>query len=985
MKRTRPTLPDSLELLEGQKRMRASLRGPASILAAAAMVVGVVVSVVISAAPAMADPTPAIPEGVLGSQALAGVACNGPVFSALSCEASGQSTPAPALQGVVVGINASTPGTAQTVSGTLTLRAVACHPPTGCTVVGDVAGPLGDIGVVVPVTGGPGGVPGTPATVAGVESLTAVSCSSPTFCVAVGGSTSGTGVVVPIAVGTPGVVTSVPGTGPLFGVSCPSFTFCEAVGQDPTATRAVVVSINSGVPAAPRTVVGAGVLYAVACPSVITCEAVGQDNSSRGVAVSVVGGTPSGARVVPGANALYGLSCPTTALCLGVGQDVSTSGGVVASVPFASTPGSAVAVAGSSTLSAIACPDANTCEAVGTSSSRPQGVVVDIGTGFTVAAPVFSADSPPPTATVGTAYSYTFAATGSPAPTFFVSSGSLPAGLTLDPITGMLSGTPSAPGASTFTVTASNGVPPDAVSPSLTITVSTAGTGTAPVLTADSPPATATVGTPYSYTFAATGSPAPVFGVSSGALPAGLTLALTTGVLSGAPTTPGTSTFKVTAGNGVAPEAISPTLTITVSATGPPPPGPGGAYTAVSPTRITDTRAGSGQANAGATLAPGGALAVSVGPSVPATATAVALSVTAVDATAAGFLAVYPGSAPSGATESVLDFVAGGPGCSTPDCVVPNLVITKLTGGHITVSNTNSHGGTVDVIVDLQGYFDPTAATTSGAGHYRALSPARLADTRCATTPPQPGVSAAGCAAEHLLAANAARTTVAAGGTLNVATGLAGASAAVVQLTATNTTADGYLTAYSGAAPAAPTASNVNFVTGQTTSNRAIVPLGADGTINIFNHAGTTDVVVDLVGSFSDATGAPTAGALFTPVAPTRLIDTRTGRPLGPDSSLNDVAITGEAGIPAEAGGQPTAAVLNITEATATADSFLTVTPNPITPPATTSDVNFNAGDIRANADLATLSASGTVNVYNYTGTTNVVIDAFGYFSSAAP
>ncbi|GAA2143081.1 hypothetical protein GCM10009825_33010 [Arthrobacter humicola] len=89
-------------------------------------------------------------------------------------------------------------------------------------------------------------------------------------------------------------------------------------------------------------------------------------------------------------------------------------------------------------------------------------------------APVFTAATPPATATVGTAYTYTFAATGNPAPTFRVSSGALPAGLGLNSTTGVLSGTPTTAGPATFTVTATNGVSPDAVTPSLTITVNPA-------------------------------------------------------------------------------------------------------------------------------------------------------------------------------------------------------------------------------------------------------------------------------------------------------------------------------------------------------------------------------------------------------------------------------------------------------------------------------------------------------------------------------
>ncbi|HUR18576.1 MAG TPA: putative Ig domain-containing protein [Acidimicrobiales bacterium] len=173
-----------------------------------------------------------------------------------------------------------------------------------------------------------------------------------------------------------------------------------------------------------------------------------------------------------------------------------------------------------------------------------------------VVAPAFTADSPPP-ATVGTAYTYTYTATGDPAPTFAVTSGTLPAGLTLDSTTGVLSGTPTTPETSTFTVTAANGAPPSATSAD-TIVVSLA-----PLFTADSPPG-GTVGSAYSYTYEATGDPAPTFSVTSGTLPAGLSLDPATGILSGTPTTGGTSTFTVTAGNGVAPDATSAdTVTIT--------------------------------------------------------------------------------------------------------------------------------------------------------------------------------------------------------------------------------------------------------------------------------------------------------------------------------------------------------------------------------------------------------------------------------------
>ncbi len=90
----------------------------------------------------------------------------------------------------------------------------------------------------------------------------------------------------------------------------------------------------------------------------------------------------------------------------------------------------------------------------------------------TPVAPSITAQAPGLTGTVGVAYtSYTFTATGTPTPTWSIASGALPAGLSLS-TAGVLSGTPTAAGAATFTVKAANGTSPDATSASITITVS---------------------------------------------------------------------------------------------------------------------------------------------------------------------------------------------------------------------------------------------------------------------------------------------------------------------------------------------------------------------------------------------------------------------------------------------------------------------------------------------------------------------------------
>jgi hypothetical protein len=112
----------------------------------------------------------------------------------------------------------------------------------------------------------------------------------------------------------------------------------------------------------------------------------------------------------------------------------------------------------------------------------PEGTQTTVGTGFSGPAgvassappPKLTADKPATTATVGTAYSYTYEATvqvSEPIATFRIASGSVPPGLTLDPTTGVLSGTPTTAGTYHFTIEAVNAAT-GTLSPKATITVS---------------------------------------------------------------------------------------------------------------------------------------------------------------------------------------------------------------------------------------------------------------------------------------------------------------------------------------------------------------------------------------------------------------------------------------------------------------------------------------------------------------------------------
>lgn len=144
----------------------------------------------------------------------------------------------------------------------------------------------------------------------------------------------------------------------------------------------------------------------------------------------------------------------------------------------------------------------------------------------------------------GTPFSQTLNASGTSPLTWTVSAGLLPAGLSLNSGTGVLTGTPTGTGSYSFSITVTN----TAGSDDQGFTGTIGSTGTAPDITTTTLNALQ-AGVSFTQTLARTGSTPITWGVSAGTIPAGLAINSSTGVISGAPSAAGAYSFTVQATN----------------------------------------------------------------------------------------------------------------------------------------------------------------------------------------------------------------------------------------------------------------------------------------------------------------------------------------------------------------------------------------------------------------------------------------------------
>lgn len=294
------------------------------------------------------------------------------------------------------------------------------------------------------------------------------------------------------------------------------------------------------------------------------------------------------------------------------------------------------------------------------------------------------------------------------------------------------------------------------------------------------------------------------------------------------------------------------------------------------------------------------------------------------------------------------------------------LAVSTNAGGDAEIAVVNADGSnltpiTTNAATDVDPDWRTTVLYNYPYGRFSSITPARLLDSRSCN---------AWCAPLGAGATGQLQVTGRGG------VPAAGVTAVAVNVTAVKPTSSGYLTVWQ-VGVTQPTASNLNFRAGVTRANAAVVPVSNGGKIQIFNSAGTTDVLVDVVGYFG-----PVGTTKFSPLTSTRLLDSRSCNawcnPLG-SGATGQVQISGRGGIPATG---VSAAALNLTAVQPTSAGYLTMWQSGVAQPYT-SNVNFRAHENLANSALAPVGTDGKVQIYNSAGSTDALVDSVGFFGSA--
>jgi hypothetical protein len=198
------------------------------------------------------------------------------------------------------------------------------------------------------------------------------------------------------------------------------------------------------------------------------------------------------------------------------------------------------------------------------------------------------------------------------------------------------------------------------------------------------------------------------------------------------------------------------------------------------------------------------------------------------------------------------------------------------------------------------------------------------------------------------------------------------ATGVVLNVSVIGPTHTGFLRA--SAAGAQPSTTALNFATGQSVTGLVVTLMDAQRRVTLTLYTSSSQLVVDLVGYYTAASGS---GGHYVPLAPVRFVDTRAGKGTTSGPRTGDVTVQVPSSVPADAAG----VVLDVSVVEPSGDGYLRIAPTGTTP--TTTALNYTGGQsVTALAMTRTNNRSLTVSIAG--NPTQLVLDVVGFYDAGS-
>ncbi len=360
---------------------------------------------------------------------------------------------------------------------------------------------------------------------------------------------------------------------------------------------------------------------------------------------------------------------------------------------------------------------------------------------------------------------------------------------------------------------------------------------------------------------------------------------------------------------------------------------PTGSLVPLTPCRLFDSRATPGRTPIAASAVLSVESAQRCG--VPDEATALSVTVTVTEAGRGGYVTVWP-TGEAMPLASNLNYRAAGTQAN-------GVIIRRGTAGRLNILST----ATTHIIVDVTAAFIAAPTGVATAGRFVGIPAVRALDTRNGGRPGVGGTAA-----------------------VRLPTGVPSDAVAVAaNITTTESSGEGFFSAYPAGSPR-PASSALNTdAAGQTRAATQIVPVSSDG-FSVFSQRGD-HVIVDITGYFTGPSAPESGDGLFVALSPRRLVDTRGQRT--PLPQVGSRRLTPGSELAAAA-----AVVINLTATESVRGGFVTAFPAATSLPVVSS---LNSAESTTIANLAIVPLTEVGLDFYSSEQTHFIADITGYFT----